>query len=87
MKKKINVFLIAAGGLMIAVSLLNYLMNDDHVSLGIFFFLGAGFIMLGFKDRFDEKKSKRWSKYAGTLFFAAVVIFLYWIGSAKLDLF
>ncbi len=44
--KKNNLIATVAGILMIIISVLNYLMNDDYVSLGIFVFLGLGFILL-----------------------------------------
>lgn len=87
MEKKINVLMLVAGAVMIVISLLNYMLNEDHVSLGFFFFMGAGFITLGFKEKYDGKRAKRLNKYAMTLFFAAIIIIIYWFGSAKLELF
>ena len=87
MKKKVNYFALSAGVLMIVVSFLNYLMNEDHVSLGIFVFLGSK------EDRglvfylFHDLKAKRINKYAMTFFFIAFVIFIYWIAAGKLDIF
>lgn len=87
MKKKVNYFALSAGVLMIVVSFLNYLMNEDHVSLGIFVFLGIGFILISLKERFSDIKAKRINKYAMTFFFIAFVIFIYWIAAGKLDVF
>jgi len=72
---------------MIIISVFNYLMNDDHVSLGIFVFLGLGFGIFGIKDQFPEIKAKRLKNYAMTFFFGAVVIFIYWLAVAKFQLF
>ena len=82
-----NYFVLSAGALMIVFSFLNYIMNKDHVSLGIFVFLGLGFILLSLKGRYNEIKAKRINKYAMTLFFIAFVIFIYWIAAGKLDVF
>ena len=87
MNKKISYIALSAGVLMIVFSLLNYLMNKDHVSLGIFVFLGLGFILISLKESFNEKKAQRINKYALTFFFVAFVIFIYWIASGKFDLF
>lgn len=85
--KKINYITLIAGVFMILVSVLNYLMNEDHVSLGIFAFLGLGFTLLGIKSAFDEVKAQRFKKYAMTFFFGAAVIFIYWLAVAKFHLF
>ncbi len=86
-EKKINIIWTGAGILMVIVSLLNYIMNDDVVSLAIFVFLGLGFFLYGIKNKFSELTEKRLQKYALTFFFGAVAIFLYWLGSAKFHLF
>lgn len=87
MNKKVNYIALSAGVLMIVFSLINYLMNEDHVSLGIFVFLGLGFILISIKERFNEIKARRINKYAGTFFFVAFFIFIYWIAVNKFDLF
>ncbi len=86
-KNKINYAVLAAGILMIIISVLNYLMNDDYVSLGIFVFAGLGFVLLGIKTRFEEHKAKRINKYAMTFFFGAAVMILYWLAVAKFHFF
>ena len=87
MKKKPNILMIVAGVLMIIVSLINYFLEEDHVSLGIFTFLGIGFVLLSFKDKYEGKKAQRFNKYAMTFFFIAIVIVLYWVAVSKFDLF
>jgi len=72
---------------MSAVSALNYLMNKDFVSLGIFVFAGVGFVILGIKPVLKPQNAVRAEKYAFTLFFGAAVILLYWIASVKMKLF
>ena len=72
---------------MIAVSVLNYLMNEDSVSLGIFVFAGAGFILSGIKDAFGELTAKRIGNYARIFFFGSLVIALYWIAAVKFNMF
>ena len=86
-EKRINPVWTGAGIFMISVSLLNYFMNDDFVSLGIFVFLGLGFILYGIKSKFSEFTENRLQKYALTFFFGAVAIFLYWLAVAKFHLF
>lgn len=86
-KNKINYISLIAGLIMILISVLNYLMNEDHVSLGIFVFSGLGFILLGINTKFDEIKAKRIRKYGMTFFFGAAVIFIYWLAVAKFNLF
>ncbi len=85
--KKNNHIATVAGILMIIISVLNYLMNDDYVSLGIFVFLGLGFILLGIKSKFEKTKATRINKYAMTFFFGAFAIFIYWIAAVKFHLF
>ena len=82
-----NYIALSAGVLMIVFSFLNYLMNEDHVSLGIFVFLGLGFILISLKERFNEMKARRINKYALTFFFIAFFIFIYWIAAIKFNLF
>ncbi|MCD6556705.1 MAG: hypothetical protein DRI94_01970 [Bacteroidetes bacterium] len=86
-KNKINYIALIAGLLMIVISVLNYLMNDDFVSLGIFVFTGLGFLLIGIKSKFNEAKAIRINKYARTFFFAAIVMVLYWLAVAKFHLF
>ena len=62
---------------MIVVSFLNYLMNEDHVSLGIFVFLGIGFFLISLKERFNDIKAKRINKYAMTFFFLLHLLYLF----------
>jgi len=87
MKKKINIALLILGIFVIIVSVLNYLMNEDHVSLGIFVFAGVGLILLSLKNYFSKESSTRVVKYANTFFFGAAVIFVYWFLKVKLNLF
>lgn len=86
-KNKINYISLIAGLIMIIFSVLNYIMNDDFVSLGIFVFLGMGFILLGINVKFEEINAKRIRKYAMTFFFGAAVIFIYWLAVVKFNLF
>jgi len=86
-KQNINYIALIAGLFMILISVLNYLMNEDYVSLGIFVFAGSGFVLLGIKTKFDTVKAKRLNKYAMTFFFGAVVMVLYWLAVAKFHLF
>jgi len=85
-RNKVNYIALGAGILMILISFLNYLMNKDHVSLGIFVFLGGGFILISIKGRYEKNKSERINKYALTFFFVSFVIFLYWLLSGKFGL-
>ena len=87
MKNKVNYITLSGGILMIVFSFLNYLMNKDHVSLGIFIFLGLGFILISLKEKYDEKKAQRINKFAMTFFFAAFIIFISWIAAGKFDIF
>lgn len=87
MKGKINILLLFAGIFMIIVSLGNYLMNEDHVTLGIFVFAGIGFVLLAVKNKFSTQTANRLNKYAMTLFFGAVVILLYWVARVKFNVF
>ena len=86
-QRKINYITLFAGIFMILISVLNYLMNEDHVSLGIFAFLGLGFILLGIKSKFKASKAQRIKRYAMTFFFGAAVIIIYWLAVAKFHLF
>ncbi len=70
---------------MIASSSLNYYMNEDFVSLGIFSFAGLGFIKLSIKTD-AEIKSKKIDKYAVILFSVAMVFLAYWLLKAKLGI-
>ncbi|MCF6366853.1 MAG: hypothetical protein L3J35_11690 [Bacteroidales bacterium] len=87
MENKTNTVSLIAGIFMIIVSTLNYLMNEDHVTLGIFIFAGIGFILLGIKNKFGEESSKRVNKYGMTFFYGAIIILLYWLAKTKLNLF
>lgn len=87
MKNKLNYIALSAGALMIILSFLNYLMNKDHVSLGIFVFLGLGFILISIKEKYSDIKAKRINKYAMTFFFVAFFIFIYWIAAVKFEIF
>jgi len=86
-EKKINIVLLILGIFAIIVSISNYLMNEDHVSLGIFIFAGIGFVLLSIKSRFKENTAKRVQKYSMTFFFGALIIFLYWIAKVQFNLF
>ena len=87
MEKKIDYVRLIAGIFMILVSLANYMMNEDHVTLGIFIFAGIGFILLSIKNKFVEETAQRINKYGMTFFFGAVVILLYWVADSQLNLF
>ena len=87
MEKKIDFVRLIAGIFMILVSFANYMMNEDHVTLGIFVFAGIGFILLSIKNKFEEQKADRINKYGMTFFFGAVVILMYWIADSQLNLF
>lgn len=86
MNKKSGIIVFFAGILMIITSVVNYLLNDDYISLGIFLFAGIGFIMLGFDDKQDKNKSKRLQKYAGVFFAISLIIFMYWLLAGKLGI-
>ena len=86
-KNKVNYIALIAGLFMIIVSSLNYFMNDDYVSLGIFVFAGLGFILIGLKTKFNETKANRLNKYAMTFFFTAFIMVLYWLAATKFNLF
>ncbi len=85
--RKINFVTLIAGLLMILFSVLNFLMNEDEVSLGIFVFSGIGFILFGLAPRYNEQKASRIKKYARTFFFGAAVILIYWTLFVKFKLF
>ena len=87
MEKKIDYVRLIAGILMILVSLANYMMNEDHVTFGIFVFAGLGFILLSLKNRFGKQNVERINKYGMTFFFGAIVILLYWVAKTQLNLF
>ena len=87
MKKKINIVLLTVGIFIIIISTLNYLMNEDHVSLGIFIFAGIGIILYSIKDYFTKETTKRVLKYSMTFFFGALIIFLYWLAKVQFKLF
>jgi len=77
--KKINFLLLIVGIFVIIVSTLNFLMNEDHVSLGIFVFTGIGFILLSLKGYFKKESENRIQKYSISFFFLAIMLFLYWV--------
>jgi hypothetical protein len=84
--KKTNYILLSAGILMIVASVINYQMNKDEVSMGIFVFAGIGFVFNGIKNRFTGIKKQRIQRLSMTFYFIAVVIFVYWLLFAKFDL-
>ena len=79
--------LIIAGSIMIAASGINFWMNEDDISLGIFAFTGLGFIMLGLASKYETKTEKRLKKYAYLMFAMAVLVLIYWFLHGKLELF
>jgi uncharacterized membrane protein HdeD (DUF308 family) len=83
---KMNNIALISGIIMIIFSVLNYLMNDDYVSMGIFVFVGLGFILSGIAPRFEESKAQRIKKYARTFFFGAAVILIYWLAAVKFQI-
>jgi predicted nucleic acid-binding Zn ribbon protein len=85
--KKFNYILLSAGILMIITSILNYQLNQDEVSMGIFVFAGIGFIFGGIKDIFEDARRKRMQRFSMMFYFIAVVIFVYWLIIAKLNVF
>lgn len=85
MKNEINYLLMAAGILMIASSSLNYYMNEDFVSLGIFVFAGLGFIKLSVKSP-ESKNENKIDKYAVVLFSVSIVFFAYWLLKGKMGI-
>jgi hypothetical protein len=85
-EKKINFVLIGLSILMIFVSVLNYLMNDDEVSLGIFVFAGLGFFFSGLKEKFEESRKKRFRRFSTTFYIIAALVFVYWLAVAKFHL-
>jgi|GEM_PF-1847414 hypothetical protein len=87
MDKKVNIPVVAAGIIMLIVSGINFLMNNDYVSLGIFISFGTGFILYGIKNKYSENQSKRINKYALTFLAGGVIIFLIWLLQAKFELF
>jgi len=76
-----------AGALMIAASVLNYQMNKDEVSMGIFVFAGVGFVFTGIKDRFEGQRKRRMQRLSMIFYFIAVVILLYWIAVSQFGFF
>ena len=87
MKKKIHIPLLVAGILMLLASALNYTLNEDHISLGIFAFAGIGFILLAVKEsKEDQKTAQRFQKYAMTFFMLSVLILVYWFFVGKLKI-
>jgi uncharacterized membrane protein len=83
--KDINYLLLFAGIIMIISSAINYYLNDDFISLGIFAFSGLGFISLAFRNKNSE--TKRNNRYSALFFMIAVIIIIYWILVAKFNLF
>lgn len=86
MNKKINYPILIAGVIMLIASVINYYLNDDFVSLGIFAFAGIGFILIGIKDTKDDKVAGRINKYAMTFFSISVIIIIYWLLAGKFKL-
>ncbi len=84
--KKVNYILLFAGILMMIASILNYEMNADEVSLGIFIFAGIGFIFWGIKDAFDGRKRVRYKRLAVSFYSLAMIVFLYWLAVGRLHL-
>ena len=76
---------IVAGALMAVASLINYYLNEDIISLGIFGFSGIAFINIGIAEtRKDKSSAARMRKFAGMFFFAAFAVFAYWLVVGKL---
>jgi hypothetical protein len=80
-KVKLNLAVTALSILMIASSGLNFAMNGDSVSFGIFIFLGLGLTTASveLKNPDDKIVKKRFNKYAIYFFTGAFVLFLYWL--------
>ncbi len=85
--KKFNFIMLFAGTLMIAASILNYQMNKDEVSMGIFVFAGIGFLFTGIKDRYEDQRKRRMQRLSMSFYFIAVLIFIYWIAVSQFGFF
>ncbi len=85
-KKNSGIISLLSGFMMIIASLINYFLNNDHISLGIFIFAGIGFIMLGIAERKEKKLSKRLKKYANIFFAISIIILIYWLLVGKLEI-
>ncbi len=84
MKTNKNV-VITAGVLMFIASLINYILNDDIISFGIFAFAGFGFISQGTAEYMKQDTTKqRVRKLSGLFFVLAVLVFVYWLLAGKL---
>lgn len=72
---------------MIIISIVNYSLNEDYVTLGIFVFMGIAFVLLSIKNNYKDETIKRMNKYAMTFLFGASVIFFYWLVKVQFNLF
>ncbi|PID88011.1 MAG: hypothetical protein CSB06_02800 [Bacteroidia bacterium] len=79
--------LLVIGSIIILSGILNYVMNGDYVSLGILFFAGSGFVLLGIKPKISGRNAERLNKYIRTAFFIALLILSYWFIFGYLKLF
>ncbi|MEA2043460.1 MAG: hypothetical protein U9N85_13040 [Bacteroidota bacterium] len=84
--KKTNYVLISLGAVIAVVATLNYILNEDHISLGIFAFIGLGFILLGVSSGKSFDTAKRINKLAYLLFAAALAVLVYWFLYGKLEI-
>lgn len=75
-----------AGLLMLIASAVNYSLNDDFVSLGIFVFAGLGFSLLGMASAFRPNTQKRISRYAYMFFTLSLLVLAYWFLHGKTDI-
>ncbi len=85
---KYSIFSMIAGIIMIIVSIINYSLNDDYISLGIFGLSGLAFIAISAAEYTDSQTRKQRLRHGAGLFFAlAFLVFIYWIAEGKLHLF
>jgi hypothetical protein len=84
--KKINYPLIIAGLIMLIASGVNYSINEDFISLGIFVFAGLGFILLGAAAAFSPAVRKRTNRYAFMFFTLSLLVLAYWFLHGKLEI-
>lgn len=85
-KNKTNYILIATGLIMGVVSLINFSLNEDHVSLGIFTLAGLGFALMGFAAGYPTNTSRRLNKFAYTFLGASIVVLVFWFLHGKLEI-
>jgi hypothetical protein len=83
---KFNIPVAVFVAVMISASSVNFVLNKDSVSLGIFILLGLGFLAASAQpsDKENITLRKRLNKYAVYFFAGAFIFFAFWILSAKL---